>query len=347
MSAATPTPEDSNLLTRLSPARLRRIAMSYAAVIALIILVIAVSSQSSAFLTSENLLNLTSQWAPAGIMAVGMTFVIITGGFDLSIASGYSLCAVIAAGLGRNHPPVVAFAAAIGAGLGMGMLNAVLVAFMNINPFIATVGTGSIFNGIALVLTGNNTYIVENPAFGTLGSNGIGGVPFSGMILFAALVIGGVVLAKTVYGQQIYATGGSREASRLSGVLVRSVTGSAYVMSGFCVAIAGIITASQLGSAQSNLDVNIVFDVITIVVVGGTSLAGGIGAMWRTAVGIALLATISNGFVVLQIDPNYQDIIKGVIIIIALGVDVWSRHMSSFRPRFALAGMRAPRRRTE
>jgi len=142
-----------------------------------------------------------------------------------------------------------------------------------------------------------------------------------------ALIIGGVVLARTVYGQRIYAVGGNVEASRLSGIRTRLVTASTYVLSGFCAAVAGIITASQLSSAQPNLNPDIVFDVITVVVVGGTSLAGGYGAMWRTAVGLGILATLQNGFNLLDVDPNYQNIVKGVIIVGALALDSYTRRL--------------------
>src|SRR6202007_2872514 len=125
---------------------------------------------------------------------------------------------------------------------------------------------------------------------------------------------------RTTYGEAVYAVGGNYEASRLSGIRVRTVVGSSYVLLGGCVGIAGSITASQLSSAQANLDPIIIFDVLTIVVVGGTSLAGGSGAMWRTAVGLAIIATISNGFVLLDISPYYQSVLKGYIIVGALAL---------------------------
>jgi ribose transport system permease protein len=146
-------------------------------------------------------------------------------------------------------------------------------------------------------------------------------VPYSGMLLVSFLVVFGFVLARTIYGEAIYAVGGNYEASRLSGIRVRAVVASAYVLMGGCVGLAGSIAASQLSSAQANLDPGIIFDVLTIVVVGGTSLSGGSGAMWRTAVGLGIIATISNGFVLLDISPYYQSIIKGSIIVAALALD--------------------------
>jgi ribose transport system permease protein len=157
------------------------------------------------------------------------------------------------------------------------------------------------------------------------------------MILVSCLVAGGLVLAKTVYGQSIYAVGGNAEASRLSGIRVGVTVGSTYVLSGLSMGLAGFITASQLNSAQANINPDIVFDVITIVVLGGTSLAGGFGSMWRTAVGLGIIATISNAFSLADINPYYQDIVKGCIIVGALALDGYARRLG--------ARARAPGRR--
>jgi ribose transport system permease protein len=301
---------------------------TYGIVLAFVLLVAVVAATSPAFATRTNGFNLFSQWAPAGIMAVAMTFVIIAGGFDLSIANGFSLCAVTSAAVGMTEPPVVAFVAALDVGLAIGLVNGMLVAGAGINPFITTVGTGFILGGIALVVTGNEAYVVDDPGFGRIGAGRWHGFPYSGMILTACLIGGGLVLAKTVYGQSIYAVGGNAEASRLSGVRVGATVGSTYVLSGLSMGVAGIITASQLNSAQANIDPNIVFDVITIVVVGGTSLAGGIGSMWRTAVGLGIVAVISNAFSLGDVNPFYQDIVKGSIIIGALALDVHGRRLA-------------------
>jgi ribose transport system permease protein len=320
MSAATTS------LTAPAPregfrARLPTLIRIYGIILTLVLLLVVVTIGNPNFLSLHNIFNMLSEWAPAGIMAVGMTFVILTGGFDLSIASGYSLAAVVAAAVGQSHSPTVSFIAAIAAGLVFGLCNGLLVAVVRINPFITTVGSGFIINGVALVMTQNAAFLVNNDDFGTLGAGRWQGVPYSGMILVAFLVVFGLILARTIYGEAIYAVGGNYEASRLSGIRVRAVVASTYVLLGGCVGLAGCIAASQLSSAQANLDPGIIFDVLTIVVVGGTSLSGGVGAMWRTAVGLAIIATISNGFVLLDISPYYQSIIKGAIIVSALALD--------------------------
>ena len=293
----------------------------YGIILTLVLLVAVVGIGNPAFLSGRNMFNMLSQWAPAGIMAVGMTFVILTGGFDLSVASGYSLCAVVAAYVGQSYPPSIAFAAAIAVGLLFGLANGLLVAVVRINPFITTVGSGFIINGVALVMTKNAAFLVDDPSFGNLGAGRWHGVPYSGMLLILFLLVFGFILARTIYGEAIYSVGGNYEASRLSGIRVRAVVASTYVVLGGCIGLAGSIIASQLSSAQANLDPGIIFDVLTIVVVGGTSLSGGTGAMWRTAVGLGIIATISNGFVLLDISPYYQSIIKGTIIVAALALD--------------------------
>lgn len=302
---------------------------TYGILVTFVLLVVVVSLASPDFLTKTNLLNVASQWAPAGIMAVAMTLVILTGGFDLSVASAYALTAVTAAGVGLSYPPAVAFAAALAVGLVIGLVNGLLVTLANVNPFIATLGTSFMIAGITLVITGNAAYVVENPDFASLGTGSWFGVSYSALLLFLALVLGAIVLGRTVYGQSVYSVGGNSEASRLSGIRVKTIVASTYVLSGFSTAVAGIITASQLGSAQANIDPNIVFDVITIVVVGGTSLAGGFGSMWRTAVGLGIIATISNGFNLLDVSPYYQNIVKGAIIVGALALDSYTRRLAS------------------
>jgi ribose transport system permease protein len=318
------------------------VVRTYGVVLAFVLLVAVVAAASPGFATKTNIFNLFSQWAPAGIMAVAMTFVILTGGFDLSIANGFSLCAVTAAAVGRTEAPAVAFLAALGVGCAIGLANGLLVAGVRINPFIATIGTGFILGGITLVATGNVAYTVDNPGFATIGAGRWRGFPYSGMILVACLCAGGLVLARTVYGQAVYAVGGNAEASRLSGIRVGATIGSTYVLSGLSMGVAGSITASQLSSAQANINPDIVFDVITIVVVGGTSLTGGVGSMWRTAIGLGIIATISNAFSLADVNPSYQDIVKGSIIIGALALDATMRRWAGrARPGWA---RRAPPR---
>lgn len=295
-----------------------RFLQQYGVGVVAVILVVAVAIGNPAFLSFINIANMLSQWAPAGLMAIGMTYVIITGGFDLSIAAVFSFCAVIAAAIGQTHSVGSALAAAVLVGAVVGCVNAGLIARFNINPFITTVGTGFIITGMTFVYTKNSAFVVDNPDFGTIGAGRWCGIPYSGMLLILALVIAAFVLSRTIYGHVVYAVGGNIEASRLSGLRVPLIVGSTYVLLGALTGIAGFISASQLTSAQANMDPNILFDVLTIVIVGGTPLGGGVGSVGRTAIGLILIATITNGFVLLDINPFYQNIIKGVLIVGAL-----------------------------
>ncbi|MGM7774673.1 ABC transporter permease [Arthrobacter sp. KNU-44] len=297
---------------------------------ALLVLVALISIAQPGFLAGGNLMNIVSQWAPVAIMGIGMTYVVITGGFDLSVGAIYSLTAVIAATVGRTEAPIVAFVAAAGAGIAAGAINGWIVTGLKVNPFIATLGSSLIISGTTLVITGNRAVVVSFAPFQELGSGRLAGIPYSGILLLVLLLLAGCILAFTPYGQSVYAVGGNQEASRLAGIRTRGVVASTYTLSGLCAGIAGVVTASQLGSAQPNLNPNLVFDVLTVVIVGGTSLTGGKGAIWRTAVGVGILATLQNGFNLLDIDSYYQNIIKGVIIIAAL------TRLPRIRPAFRL-----------
>jgi ribose/xylose/arabinose/galactoside ABC-type transport system permease subunit len=170
---------------------------------------------------------------------------------------------------------------------------------------------------------------VAKSSFSTIGASYIGPFPTPAVLLVIGLLVGGFVLSRTVYGRSIYAVGGNEESSRLSGLPTRSIRGSTYVITGVGAALAGIIIASRLGSGQADVGTNIELDVITVVVVGGTALAGGEGAMWRTAVGIGILAVLGNAFDRLQISPFWQLVIKGAIIVFAIAADSYGKRQAA------------------
>ena len=317
----TAAPEPSATPRGTTRSRWAESLQDYGVALAALLLVVIVATGNPAFLSPANINNMLSQWSPAGIMAIGMTLVILAGGFDLSISSGFAFCAVIAAIIGQQTSPILALLGSIAAGTVIGSINATLVSVFKINPFITTVGTGFVINGLSLVVTRNAAFIVSNPAFGILGAGRWHGIPYSGMLLIVLFPIAGLVLSRSVYGHMIYAVGGNAEASKLSGIRADLIVASTYIFLGAGVGLAGFISASQLNSAQANLDPRILFDVLTIVIVGGTSLGGGVGSIWRTVVGLVIIATITNGFVLLDISPFYQDVIKGLIIVGALILD--------------------------
>lgn len=323
----TAAPEPSATPRGTTRSRWAESLQDYGVALAALLLVVIVATGNPAFLSPANINNMLSQWSPAGIMAIGMTLVILAGGFDLSISSGFAFCAVIAAIIGQQTSPILALLGSIAAGTVIGSINATLVSVFKINPFITTVGTGFVINGLSLVVTRNAAFIVSNPAFGILGAGRWHGIPYSGMLLIVLFPIAGLVLSRSVYGHMIYAVGGNAEASKLSEIRADLIVASTYIFLGAGVGLAGFISASQLNSAQANLDPRILFDVLTIVIVGGTSLGGGVGSIWRTVVGLVIIATITNGFVLLDISPFYQDVIKGLIIVGALILDSMLRRI--------------------
>ena len=302
------------------------ILQGYGIVLLLIALVAAVSIGEPAFLTSRNLLNLLQQWAPIGIMAMAGTFVMIGGGFDLSVGGIFVLAGVMFAGMTEDGYFALAFPVALVVGLGLGIANGLIITRAGVNAFIATIGMGQVARGLALIYSGAAPIILtSHDAFGVLGQSRIGQLAWSAVILIGLFLIGGVVLSRSVFGRTVYAVGGNPAASRLSGIGVERVLIGTYAISGVAAALAGMVFFSRLGIGQADAAVLIEVDVIIAIVLGGTAVGGGVGAMWRTAVGVAILAVMENGFDTLNLGSFYQDVIKGSILISAVAWDVWSR----------------------
>jgi ribose transport system permease protein len=297
----------------------------YGIVLVFLVLFIVLSVSSDAFLTSRNLLNLLSQNAPIGIVACGATIVIIAGGFDLSIGAVYAFSGVVAAYVAINVDPTLGWFAGIALGLVLGLLNGVIITRFQINSFIATLATGFIYRGIATVITGGFLVSVSNDRFKYIGNERVIGLPIPAIIFIVVAVLTGIALARTKYGRYVYAAGGNAEAARLSGVRVNLVQLGAFGFSGACAGLAGVIAASRVSTGQANTGVGIELAVIAAVVVGGISIKGGEGTIWRAVIGVLLIALISNGFNMLNIDPFYQAIALGTIILVAVGVDNRSR----------------------
>jgi ribose transport system permease protein len=284
---------------------------------------------SDVFLTSTNLLNVLEQNAPVGIMAIALTFVLITGEFDLSAGAIYVLTGVLAAKWAGPLGPWPAILAAMACAVGMGVVNGLLVAYARIDSFVCTLATSLIIAGTSLAITKGFIKTVSDPTFGQLGTNEILGVKLS-IWLFAVVAIAfGFVLARSKLGRWLFAVGGNPEAARLSGISLRGVRVTAFALSGFAAGLAGVIVASRTGQGQNGDGLSIALFAFAAVVVGGTSVLGGRGAIWRTVLGVLLLALITNGFNLLSVDPIYQQIVQGVIILLAVAADALSRRTST------------------
>lgn len=284
---------------------------------------------SDVFLSQANILNVLDQSAAVGLMACGGTLVIIAGGFDLSVGAVFAISGVVAAEAATVMEPELAFLCGIGVGLGIGILNGILTTVGRINPLVGTLASSIIIRGLALVITSGFLVIVVDPDFTKLGQGKFGSVYYSIVIwaLFAGLCA--FILAYTSAGRYIYAAGGNPEAARLSGIRVGLVRTAAYAVSGLSAGIAGVLVTSRVATGQADAGNGIELAVIAAIVIGGTSIMGGEGAIWRTVLGVLLLAMIGNGFNLLGVNPIYQQILQGAIILTAVAVDAWARRTSA------------------
>jgi ribose transport system permease protein len=214
-----------------------------------------------------------------------------------------------------------AAATTIAVGLLAGLCNGLIVTKLRVNPFVATLGTMSAFAGLALIYSKSQPIIVTDEAFTVLGRGYYFGVPIAIWILLAFLIGGEVVLSKTVYGRQLYAIGGNDEAARLAGLRTELLRASTYVVCSGCSVIAGMIIASRLALGQADIGATMALDSIAVVVIGGTSLLGGEGAIWQTAIGLLIVSALKNVLDSLAVDTNYQLLIKGIIVIVAVAID--------------------------
>lgn len=300
----------------------------YGIIIAFGAIFLTLSVASDVFLTWQNLLNILDQNAAVGVIAVAATLVFIAGGFDLSVGSIYAVAGIVAAELAPHVGSGGAILVAILLGAGFGIVNGVLTSIGRMNAFIATLATSIIIGGIAIVIT-NTLVIVTVSSFSILGQGAVGLVKYTVFVWLGFTVLCALLLHRTILGRYIFACGGNPEAARLSGIRVGGVRGICYVISGLAGGLAGVLDASRVSTAQPGSGgLSLVVLAIAAVVIGGTSIQGGEGAIWRTIVGVLLLALIGNGFNLLNIDPVYQDIFRGCIILGAVAVDGWSRRGS-------------------
>lgn len=269
---------------------------------------------------------LLSQNASLGIIAVGLTFVLISGCMDISVGAVYAAGASVYTKVGLHSSMALALLLAILVGIVAGVVNGILVTKFKFNPFVTTLSTASLFGGLVVVYAGNNAVTPTNPGFGTLGNGAVAGIPYSVILLVAVVALGTLLLHRTSFGRSLYATGGSPAASRLAGLNIDLFRLISYVISGGCAALAGVLYASQTGVSESNLGGNTVaLTALAIVVLGGTSLFGGEGAMWRTVAGFIILASVTTLFSVLAVTQPFQDLIEGLIVVVALVLDASAR----------------------
>lgn len=310
----------------MSPARSRiKLPSSTPIVIAFLALLVAGRLAHPGFFAADNIENLLRQNVGLGLASLGVAVVIIAGGFDLSVGSVASLSGVLFARIALSEPVVLAALVGLAAGTAAGVINGLLITRLRLDSFMLTLATGVVISGFALTFTAQGGVTVDKPGFGYLGLAHWAGIPLDLIVLVVAFLLVGVLVARMRFGQSVYAIGGDAEASRLAGIPVLRVRVLTYALSGFLAALAGLIITSKVGLAQSDASASLSIDAIAVVVVGGISIRGGEGAIWRAALGLLILATLNNLFDALQWSQQVQNVAKGSVILIALGAEVLSR----------------------
>ncbi len=299
-----------------------RILRSYGIVFAFLIICAVMTILSPVFLTVTNIRNVVRQSSIFGVMAIGMTFVILTGGIDLSVGSVLAVAGAIAAGMlkgGAGMLPVVALALVIG--IGCGLANGLIITIGRIAPFVVTLGMMSIARSLTLIYTKGYPISGFSGPFRFIGGGDVASIPFPIIVFALTVVIAWLILTQTRLGRYTYAIGGNEETVKLSGINSNRYKVIVYIISGITAAMSALILTSRLNSAEPVAGQGYELDVIAAVVIGGTSLSGGTGSVWGTLIGALLIGVINNGMNLLGISPYFQLLVKGLIIIGAVLLD--------------------------
>jgi len=300
--------------------------------IAVAVIAVALTMTTEVFLTAANLLNVLRQASLTFLIASGLTLTILTAGLDLSVGATVGLSACLAATVMKSTDSI---ALGVGAGLGFGALvgvvNGLMITVLKLPPFIATYGMLWTLNGVTYWFMGGETIHGFAPGFRALGSGYWLGVPVPIYVMAAFLVGGGIFTRYTTFGQEVYAIGANREAARLSGVPVRARLNLVYVLSGAMAGLAAIVYLARLNSAEADIGEPLTLPAIAAVLIGGTSLFGGVGSLTGTLIGALTLTLVVNGMNLLAVDANWQPLVTGVIVILAVWIDVITRQRSEVR----------------
>lgn len=304
-------------------------APEFSVFVALVALVVVMGiAKPQSFLSAQNLFNILKGMSSIGVMAIGMTLVIITAGIDLSVGSLLAVSAIVTARLLHFEVnPLLAIAVGVGTGTGLGLVNGLVITKVKVNPFITTLGMLSVARGLsyffAMGIKGSvaSNIPVTNRFIRFIGGDYLGPIPVSVIIMLLLVVASAFLLKNTVLGRQIYAVGSNEEAARLSGVNVDRVKIFVYGTMGALCALAGLMEAGLLSTAATSAGKGAELDVIAAVVIGGASLMGGRGSIYGAILGAAIMAVLKNAFVLLQLPAYVQTITIGVVIVLAVAVD--------------------------
>ncbi len=299
----------------------------YAIIWVVLALFVVLAVTTPNFLSAANMRNILDQQSLVLIAACALTVTMISGGFDISQGAVYVAAPLVALSV-ENATGSIALALLAGLGFGLlaGALNAGVVTIGKINSFIATLATSFVIFGVGFIVSDRSMMRPDDrDAFGALARSDVGFITSATAVAIVVIVVSWFLLSQTRFGRYIYAVGGNADAARLAGVRVRWVIASAFVLSALAASLAGVLRGSRTMSATPSDDFSFSFDVIAAVVVGGTSIAGGEGSIWRTVLGAFFIAFMINGFNLNQVDPIFQRIVQGGVILAAVGIDSWSR----------------------
>lgn len=291
--------------------------------IALLVMCVFLSIATNSFLATTNIFNVLRQIAVNVFLACGMTMVIILGGIDLSVGAVIALsgctCASMIAKAGIN--PFLAILASIALGAVVGLINGLIVAFSTIPPFIVTLATMNISRGLARVMVNNKTVAVNNSIYKFIGTGYVGSIPVHIIFILIVIIITAIILTRTNFGRSIYAVGGNKMAAQYSGIDAKKVILLVFIINGILAGCAGILSSSRTMVGQYSLGDGAEMDAITAVVLGGTSMTGGVGTIGGTVIGCIIVGVLNNGMNLLGIDSSWQYVVQGAVVLLAVGVD--------------------------
>jgi ribose/xylose/arabinose/galactoside ABC-type transport system permease subunit len=302
----------------------------YGIFLAFILLYLVLALSTPKFFTLSNLMNIGTQVSINALLAFGVTFVIITGGIDLSLGSMLAVAGVLAATFARAdaYPVIVPVIAGLAAGLLLGAFNGFVITKSKVPPFIVTLGTMTIGRGLALILSKGRPISNLSDSFNFIGGGNLWGIPFPIIMLVVAFGVCSAILNKTVLGRYMYAIGGNEPAARASGIRVNQVKMWVYTICGLLSAIGGILLTSRITTGQPNAGGGFELDAIAAAIIGGTSTSGGTGTMTGTLIGALLIGVISNSLDLLNVTSYYQQVVMGAIIIGAVVLDSLGKERS-------------------
>ena len=305
--------------------RVRAAARSAGLVGVIIVLFIIFGVASPSFVSGTNIVSILLQASVVGVLSIGQTYVLITGGIDLSAGSIVAVSAISAGMFTLILPPVLAILGGIAVGALAGLVNGLLITLTGITPFIITLGTMSIYSGLALIISGGRAIYDIPQGFKDILAGRVVGIPIPIIIVVVLTVGSALVLKYTKFGEYLIAVGGNAETARLAGIKVKAITAGSYVLSGAAAGLAGAILVARLGAADPTIGADLLLIAIAATVMGGTKLTGGEGSMFGALFGAVLIATLTAGLTSLNVQAFYQQVAVGAAIIIALLVDQIAR----------------------